>query len=180
MDERDRSAGAKSVDEAREGADSAGGTGARPKILGIATPGEPRRTPSGVMTAPPPVDHLFTTSQMRPFELAVVLAKVEAPEPNAPPSLLAPAGSVPAPQAPTPIVEISKSDIERLEWNALGSERVPEAPALPPPADATSSSGIEFPTGQLAVLELPVVEEKVKVEAGPESVDELYDEWPET
>lgn len=70
-------------------------------------------------TAPPPPEDATATRQMAPFQLAVALAKVHAAE-EAPPSLLVPSPStIEELRAKTPLVELTRSDVERLEADSV-------------------------------------------------------------
>jgi hypothetical protein len=70
-------------------------------------------------TAPPPPEDATATRQMPPFQLAVALAKAQAVE-ESPPSLLVPSPStIEELRAKTPLVELTKSDVERLEADSV-------------------------------------------------------------
>lgn len=143
-----------------------------------------RRRNSGLMTVPPATQPLpaFGTAEMQAFDLAVALAKVSAAEDGAPPSLLVPntpvATSPPHHDAPTPVVRVGPSDIARLEQEALteAAASLPEVPAVPSPVEVTADDAIEFPVGQLAVLERPVRDDQVRNATAPiEDADAIFD-----
>jgi hypothetical protein len=146
-----------SEDAANAARNAAGSTddGARPGPReNHLTAARPKNSSERVTT--PPADEPFTTAEMPPFDLALALVKMNTPEGATAPSVLAPPRPSVAAQAPTPLVNVSRSDVARLEAYALATD--PSAAS----ASDVAPVEVEFPAGQPAALERPVHDDKIR------------------